>query len=236
MKLSNEWRTPQDLFDELNKEFNFDIDLCATKENSKCSDYCIDYLNDIMDEQSDIDATHTKGSFSEYIQFYSDVIAFCNPPYSNPKPFIEKAWEDSKHCKIVLLVKCDPSTQWWSIFWNHREVETKVICNICKGTGDAKFSNGTSSGACFHCKSTGYKILYEMDGEKPGCEVRFFPKRIKFDPPQQMVDSGEVELINGKWHKVIKYAGMMQVEITEYVKLSGPTFPCALLVFDRRGL
>ncbi|HXS60809.1 MAG TPA: DNA N-6-adenine-methyltransferase [Candidatus Sulfopaludibacter sp.] len=38
-KLSDEWRTPQWLFDELNKEFNFDIDLCATKENSKCKNY-----------------------------------------------------------------------------------------------------------------------------------------------------------------------------------------------------
>ena len=42
---SDSWETPQWLFDELNAEFNFDIDLCATEENSKCGIYCSDYLN-----------------------------------------------------------------------------------------------------------------------------------------------------------------------------------------------
>jgi len=30
-----EWETPQDFFDELDKEFNFQFDVCATKENAK---------------------------------------------------------------------------------------------------------------------------------------------------------------------------------------------------------
>jgi phage N-6-adenine-methyltransferase len=33
---TGEWETPQDFFDELNKEFNFTFDVCATKENAKC--------------------------------------------------------------------------------------------------------------------------------------------------------------------------------------------------------
>jgi site-specific DNA-methyltransferase (adenine-specific) len=32
----NDHPTPQALFDELNQEFGFDIDLCASKENAKC--------------------------------------------------------------------------------------------------------------------------------------------------------------------------------------------------------
>ena len=36
---SNEWATPRDFFDELNKEFHFDLDPCATKENAKCRRY-----------------------------------------------------------------------------------------------------------------------------------------------------------------------------------------------------
>ncbi|MEM0688369.1 DNA N-6-adenine-methyltransferase [Staphylococcus haemolyticus] len=36
---SNEWTTPQYLFDELNEEFNFTLDPCATDENAKCSKY-----------------------------------------------------------------------------------------------------------------------------------------------------------------------------------------------------
>lgn len=33
---SDEWATPQDVFDALNAEFNFDLDPCATEENHKC--------------------------------------------------------------------------------------------------------------------------------------------------------------------------------------------------------
>ena len=33
---TDEWSTPQELFDELNKEFNFTLDPCATKHNAKC--------------------------------------------------------------------------------------------------------------------------------------------------------------------------------------------------------
>ena len=33
---SNEWATPQQFFDDLNKEFHFTLDLCSTHENAKC--------------------------------------------------------------------------------------------------------------------------------------------------------------------------------------------------------
>lgn len=36
---SNEWPTPQDFFDELNREFSFTLDPCSTDENHKCSKY-----------------------------------------------------------------------------------------------------------------------------------------------------------------------------------------------------
>ena len=32
------WETPKELFEKLNKEFNFDVDVCATKENAKCKE------------------------------------------------------------------------------------------------------------------------------------------------------------------------------------------------------
>ena len=34
-----EWETPQNLFDELNKEFSFDVDVCALPENAKCQKF-----------------------------------------------------------------------------------------------------------------------------------------------------------------------------------------------------
>lgn len=36
---SDEWATPQKVFDELNAEFHFDLDPCATENNAKCERY-----------------------------------------------------------------------------------------------------------------------------------------------------------------------------------------------------
>ena len=36
---SDEWATPQDLFDELDAEFNFNLDPCATEQNAKCEKF-----------------------------------------------------------------------------------------------------------------------------------------------------------------------------------------------------
>lgn len=33
------WATPQDLFDELDAEFHFELDVYATAENAKCKRY-----------------------------------------------------------------------------------------------------------------------------------------------------------------------------------------------------
>lgn len=36
---SDDWETPQKLFDELNAEFDFTLDVCASPENAKCRQY-----------------------------------------------------------------------------------------------------------------------------------------------------------------------------------------------------
>lgn len=38
-KESDKWYTPQELFDELDKEFHFTLDPCATAESAKCDLY-----------------------------------------------------------------------------------------------------------------------------------------------------------------------------------------------------
>lgn len=42
---SAEWSTPNSLMDELRKEFYFDLDVCATKQNAKCDKF-YDYRAD----------------------------------------------------------------------------------------------------------------------------------------------------------------------------------------------
>ena len=36
---SDEWETPQHVFDELDKEFKFTLDPCANHQNAKCNKY-----------------------------------------------------------------------------------------------------------------------------------------------------------------------------------------------------
>jgi len=36
---TDEWATPRALFDELNTEFGFELDPCATEENHKCKKF-----------------------------------------------------------------------------------------------------------------------------------------------------------------------------------------------------
>lgn len=170
---SDSWQTPQWLYDELNEEFNFDIDLCATKENSKCERFYDDYLKGIFYKKEydshlklNWEGPYINSDYSNIMsERYPGLTCFMNPPYSNPKPFIEKAWEESKHCLIVCLVKVDSSTKWWSIFYDANKFE-----------------------------------------ERPGCKIRLLPKRIKFDPPTG-------------WEG----------------KSTGPSFPSAVLIFDRRN-
>lgn len=33
---SNEWETPQDLFDKLNQQYHFNLDVASTHQNAKC--------------------------------------------------------------------------------------------------------------------------------------------------------------------------------------------------------
>ena len=75
---SNEWATPKDLFEKLNKEFNFTLDPCATKENAKCDKYYT-----IEDDG--------------LIQDWSKDVVFMNPPYGRQiKHWIRKAYEESE--------------------------------------------------------------------------------------------------------------------------------------------
>ena len=36
---SDEWATPNKIFDDLNHEFNFDLDVCANESNHKTAEY-----------------------------------------------------------------------------------------------------------------------------------------------------------------------------------------------------
>ena len=94
-----DWETPRKLFEELNKEFNFETDIAASKENSKCLNY--------IDEEQDALSISWKGLGN----------IFCNPPYKSDvqTAFVKKAYEESLKTgqRIVLLIPVRTDTKRW---------------------------------------------------------------------------------------------------------------------------
>jgi site-specific DNA-methyltransferase (adenine-specific) len=124
-KKSDEWATPQWLFDELNKEFSFTLDVAATSENSKCgTSFLSDALN--IDWICPIEGPH---------------ICWMNPPYSMCNQFIKKAYEQSlKGVFTVALVPARTDTKWFHEYcYNKQSVEIRFIKGRLK-FGDSKNS------------------------------------------------------------------------------------------------
>lgn len=92
-KPTDEYETPWNLFNALNLVFDFDVDICATKENSKCT-------------------MHFEDIFSEKITSCQGMVGFMNPPYSKPGKFIERALQ-LKFKTLVMLLPVDCTTEWW---------------------------------------------------------------------------------------------------------------------------
>ena len=88
------WQTPDPIFDNLNKEFKFTGDVAASYSNSKCKDFL----------KEDDDA----------LSLNWFMVSWCNPPYSNIQPWVEKAVEQHTSGKtIVMLVPADTSVKWF---------------------------------------------------------------------------------------------------------------------------
>ena len=116
-----EWETPQDLFDQLNKEFNFDLDVCATKENAKCERY------------------YTKDD-NGLIQDWSGNV-WCNPPYGREiGKWVSKAYLESHKGVIVMLVPARTDTRWF-----HDWIYKCRSCEVRFLKGRLKFGKSKNS-------------------------------------------------------------------------------------------
>lgn len=96
---SNERETPQELFDRLDEEFNFQLDAAASDLNHKVDNY-------FSIENSALLQTWKPGP------------AWCNSPWSRDliSKFVAKGFDESYSWNktIVMLVPTDPSTNWWA--------------------------------------------------------------------------------------------------------------------------
>lgn len=91
-----EWATPKYFYDELDKEFHFNLDPCATKENAKCKDFFT-----IKDDG----LCHA---------WFGNV--FMNPPYGREiYKWVRKAYFESLTYgkTVVCLLPSRTDTKWW---------------------------------------------------------------------------------------------------------------------------
>ena len=91
------WATPQYLFDELDEQFHFTVDVCATKNNANCKKYYSRKQNGLK-------------------QTWEEQVCWCNPPYGHGEidKWMKKSYESSlTGATVVCLVPSSTCTRWW---------------------------------------------------------------------------------------------------------------------------
>lgn len=104
---TDEWSTPQHIFDELGKKFQFDLDVCATPQNAKCKKF--------FTRADDGLAQVWTGS------------CWMNPPYGREIGlWVEKAWRsvNKEHANsVVCLLPARTDTKWFHDYcWKYGDI------------------------------------------------------------------------------------------------------------------
>lgn len=93
-----DWETPPEIFEPLDREFHFGLDVCASTENRKCSKFYSIEENSL--------AQPWQG------------ICWMNPPYGkNMQWWIQKAYDSAKsgQATVVCLIPVRSNNEWWSL-------------------------------------------------------------------------------------------------------------------------
>ena len=114
------WETPQDLFDNLDREFHFDLDVCATQENAKCKRY-------YTPEQDGLSQPW-------------DGTCWCNPPYGRDiGQWVRRAlFASVGGATVVMLLPARTDTKWF-----HDYIYKRAEIRFVKGR--LKFGNSKNS-------------------------------------------------------------------------------------------
>jgi len=132
-KSGDNWKTPNDLYNKLNEEFNFTFDPCPLDENPLYDGLKLEW----------------------------GLVTFVNPPYSNVMPWVKKAYEESLKGKtIVMLLKMDCSTRWFNEYVYPFVSEIRLINKRLhfNGLGSATFC----SMVCIYNNNNNNKINPEL--------------------------------------------------------------------------
>ena len=103
---TDEWETPQNIFDTLDQQFNFTLDPCATPENAKCKLYYTKKENGL-----------TKSWVGHSV--------FMNPPYGREiGDWVKKAWLSGikPNTSVVCLLPARTDTKWFHKYCAQGEI------------------------------------------------------------------------------------------------------------------
>ena len=103
------WRTPPEVINWVQDRFGkIDIDLCSSDEDKICDRHLTEqdnFLDDCWIEYG-----------SDMRSIYTGDLAWCNPPYSDPLPFVMQCAEWGRSGNgVVMLLNFDPSTKWFDV-------------------------------------------------------------------------------------------------------------------------
>lgn len=107
--------TPQSLFDELNREFHFTIDVAASALNTKCERFY------------DL-------SSNGLIQDWSGETVWCNPPYSDLPSWVAKAHHEVNATTVMLIPANRTEQPFWQTYIEpHRDGGGRLRSRYPKG-------------------------------------------------------------------------------------------------------
>ena len=154
---SDNFETPEDLFQWLDALFHFEMDICANRYNHKCKKY-------ISPEEN---------SF----EYDWDCTSYMNPPYRQlmavkRTPWMRQAADDAREfgVNIACLVKAATETKWFDIGWREASLIlffSKRITFVDPDTGEA-----AGSGARF---PNALLVFGELD--EPGRYAKYLSQR-----------------------------------------------------------
>lgn len=102
---SEEWETPQWLFEKLDNQHHFTLDPCCTDKNAKCTKHYTKEQDGLSKE-------------------WSGETVFCNPPYGRDiTKWVKKASDESRNpgTKIVMLLPSRTDTAWFHDYIYNKE-------------------------------------------------------------------------------------------------------------------
>lgn len=110
--IKQDWSTPIDFFNELNKEFNFTLDPCCNIDTAKCKKFYTEKEDGLK-------------------QDWGGEIVFCNPPFKDKsKLWIKKSYEESlkPNTIVVMLIPARTDTKAF-----HEYIYNKAEIRFIKG-------------------------------------------------------------------------------------------------------